>query len=104
MIAGQVLTTWWSLRGRSRRAAVPAGLLGVACLASLASGFFDGGLGHPGLEPGMAAYQAFLLVLTGVVGVLAAARAAQLAMLRPGHVARTSSSIATTHISKEKLP
>lgn len=47
--------------------------------ASLASGFFDGGLGHADLQPGMAAYQIFLLVITGVVGALAAARAAQLA-------------------------
>lgn len=75
MIAGQVVMTWWSVRGRSRWAAVPAVLLAVACLVSLASGFFDGGLGHAGLEPGMAAYQVLLLTVTGVVGVLAAARA-----------------------------
>ena len=79
MIAGQVVMTWWSVRGRSRWAAVPAGLLAVACLVSLASGFFDGGLGHAGLEPGMAAYQVFLLTVTGVVGVLAAARAKEVA-------------------------
>ena len=83
MIAGQVVMTWWSVRGRSRWAAVPAGLLAVACLVSLASGFFDGGLGHAGLEPGMAAYQVFLLAVTGVVGVLAAARATELATARP---------------------
>ena len=79
MIAGQMVMTWWSVRGRSRLAAVPAGLLAVACLVSLASGFFDGGLGHAGLKPGMAAYQVLLLLVTGVVGALAAARAAQLA-------------------------
>lgn len=79
MIAGQVVTTWLSVRGQRRRAAVPAGLLAVACLVSLASGFFDGGLGNTALEPGMAAYQVFLLSVTGVVGVLAAIRAAQLA-------------------------
>ncbi len=78
MIAGQVVTTWLAARGRSRPAAVPAGLLAVACLVSLASGFFDGGLGNTALEPGMAAYQAFLLAVTGVVGVLAAIRTYQL--------------------------
>ena len=82
MIAGQVVTTWWAVRGRSRWAAVPAGLLAVACLVSLASGFFDGGLGNTALEPGMAAYQAFLLSVTGVVGVLATIRATQLATAR----------------------
>jgi len=82
MIVGQVVTTWLSVRGRSRRAAVPAGLLAVACLVSLASGFFDGGLGNTALEPGMAAYQVFLLSVTGVVGVLAAIRAYQLASTR----------------------
>ena len=79
MIAGQVVMTWWSVRGRSRWAAVPAGLLAVACLVSLASGFFDGGLGHADLEPGMAACQVLLLAVTGVVGVLAAARAREVA-------------------------
>jgi hypothetical protein len=86
MIAGQVVTTWLSVRGRSRRAAVPAGLLAVACLVSLASGFFDGGLGNAALEPGMAAFQVFLLTVTGTVGLLAAIRAVQLA---------------TTHSNKE---
>ncbi len=78
MIAAQVLMTWMAVRGRRRRAAVPAGLLALACLVSVASGFFDGGLGNAALEPGMAAYQVFLLTVTGVVGVLAAVRAVQL--------------------------
>ena len=64
-------------------AAVPAGLLAVACLVSLASGFFDGGLGNTALEPGMAAYQVFLLAVTGVVGVLAAIRTTQLTTRHP---------------------
>jgi hypothetical protein len=79
MIVAQLLTTWAAVRGRRRRAAVPAGLLAVACLLSVMSGFFDGGLGNPALRPGMAAYQVFLLGVTGLVGVLAALRAAQLA-------------------------
>ena len=78
MIAAQVLMTWMAVRGRRRRAAIPAGLLALACLVSVASGFFDGGLGNAALEPGMAAYQVFLLAVTGVVGVLAAVRAVQL--------------------------
>ena len=78
MIAGQVIATWLSARSRSRAAAVSAGLLALACLVSLASGFFDGGLGHAGLEPGMAAYQVLLLAVTGVVGGLAAVRMVQL--------------------------
>ena len=78
MIAAQVLMTWMAVRGRRRRAAIPAGLLSLACLVSVASGFFDGGLGNAALEPGMAAYQVFLLAVTGVVGVLAAVRTVQL--------------------------
>ena len=78
MIAAQVLMTWMAVRGRRRRAAIPAGLLALACLVSVASGFFDGGLGNAALEPGMAAYQVLLLAVTGVVGVLAAVRAVQL--------------------------
>ncbi len=78
MIAAQVLMTWMAVRGRRRRAAIPAGLLALACLVSVASGFFDGGLGNAALEPGLAAYQVFLLTVTGVVGVLATVRAVQL--------------------------
>ena len=65
-------------RRLGRRAAIPAGLLALACLVSVASGFFDGGLGNAALEPGMAAYQVFLLTVTGMVGVLAAVRAVHL--------------------------
>ena len=78
MVAAQVLMTWLAVRGRRRRAAIPAGLLAVACLVSVASGFFDGGLGNAALQPGMAAFQVVLLAVTGVVGVLAAVRAGQL--------------------------
>jgi hypothetical protein len=78
MIAAQVLLTWVAVRGRRRRAAIPAGLLALSCLVSVASGFFDGGLGNAALEPGMAAYQVCLLAVTGVVGMLAAVRAVQL--------------------------
>ncbi len=103
MIAGQLVMTWWSVRGRSRLSAVPAGLLAVACLVSLASGFFDGGLGHAGLKPGMAAYQVFLLAVTGVVGALAAVRAAQLASPRRA-AALSPPSTATAHPTQENAP
>ena len=42
---------------------------------SVVSGFFDGGLGHDSLSPALVAFQVLLLTVTGVVGVLAAARA-----------------------------
>jgi hypothetical protein len=102
MIVGQVVLTVAAVRGRSRRAAVPAGLLAAACLVSLASGFFDGGLGHVGLEPGMAAYQAFLLAVTGVVGVLAAARTAQLSA-RPRAVPSTHVTTTPAHPTEENV-
>ena len=75
MIAGQVVLTWLALRLRSRWAALPAALLVLACLVSVASGFFDGGLGNDALTPAHSVFQAFLLAVTGVVGLLAAARA-----------------------------
>jgi MFS family permease len=79
MIVGQLLTAYLAVRYQRRWAAIPAGLLALACLVSAVSGFFDGGLGNDALEPGMAAFQVFLLVVTGVVGVLAAVRAVALA-------------------------
>ena len=75
MVAAQVLLTWLALRIPGRGAALPAGLLAAACLVSVVSGFFDGGLGHDSLSPALVAYQVLLLSVTGVVGVLAAARA-----------------------------
>ena len=75
MIGAQVVLTTLAVRLPGRRAAVPAGLLAAACLVSVVSGFFDGGLGNEKLTPALAAYQVFLLGVTGVVGVLAARRA-----------------------------
>jgi len=72
MIGAQVVLTVLAVRLEGRKAAVPAGLLSAACLVSVVSGFFDGGIGHEGLTPALAAYQTFLLAVTGVVGVLAA--------------------------------
>ena len=75
MIAVQVLLTWVAVRSQGRGAVVAAGLLATACLVSVASGFFDGGLGNDALSPGLAAFQALLLAVTGAVGVLALLRA-----------------------------
>ena len=72
MIVAQVVLTVLAVRLDGRRAAVPAGLLATACLVSVISGFFDGGLGNDELTTALAAYQTFLLTVTGVVGVLAA--------------------------------
>ena len=45
------------------------------CGVSVVSGFFDGGLGNDELTPALSAYQVLLLLVTGVVGVLAARQA-----------------------------
>ena len=95
MIAVQVLLTWGAVRGRARGAVVAAGLLATACLVSVASGFFDGGLGNDALSAGLAAYQVLLLTVTGAVGVVALVRlrevAAQKSAQKPSR-ARWSSS------------
>ena len=77
MIVGQVLLTWLATRSSRRSAAVAAGLLAAACLVSVVSGFFDGGLGNDELTPAPTAFQALLLAVTGVTGLLAAARAVE---------------------------
>ncbi len=74
MIAAQVALTWLVVRRRSR---VAAGLLATACLVSVASGFFDGGLGSDELGAGLSAFQVLLLTVTGAVGALALVLAAQ---------------------------
>ena len=83
MIAAQVLLTVVAVRGRRRAAVVAAGLLAAACLVSVASGFFDGGLANDRLGPGLVVFQAVLLTVTGVVGVLALLRAVRLARRVP---------------------
>ncbi|MFC7596054.1 hypothetical protein ACFQU3_12090 [Terrabacter sp. GCM10028922] len=45
---------------------------------SIASGFFDGGLGNTRLTGWLSAYQVVLLTVTGGVGVFAVLRARQL--------------------------
>ena len=77
MIVVQVLLTLVAVTSARWFAASAAGLLALACLVSVASGFFDGGLGNDALTPALSAYQVFLLAVTAVVGVLAARRAVE---------------------------
>jgi hypothetical protein len=78
MIAAQVLLVWLATRA-GRGAAVAAGLLATACLVSVVSGFFDGGLGNAELTTGLAVYQYWLLAVTTTVGLLALRRAVRAA-------------------------
>ena len=95
MIVGQVLLTWLATRTSRRSAAVAAGLLAVACLVSVVSGFFDGGLGNDELTPVLTAFQALLLAVTGVTGLLAAARAVEIT--RDRKRTRTSNLVPNDH-------
>jgi hypothetical protein len=82
MVIGQVLLTLVGVGAFPRLgpgwSAAASVLLALACLVSVASGFFDGGLGHRDLTPGLVGYQVFLLVVTASVGGLAAWRVAVL--------------------------
>jgi hypothetical protein len=82
MILVQVLLAAVAALAAGRRAAVAAGLLSVACLVSVVSGFFDGGIGNDALTPALSAYQVFLLAVTAVVGALAALRSVEALRLR----------------------
>ena len=75
MIVAQLLLVWLATRRLGRGAAVAASLLATACIVSVVSGFFDGGLGNEELTAGLAAYQYFLLAITTAVGGLAIRRA-----------------------------
>lgn len=81
MILAQLLLVWLGTRGRGWAAIAAAGLLAAACLVSVVSGFFDGGLGNAELTPGLAAFQYFLLAVTTSVGVLALGRLVSLVRL-----------------------
>jgi hypothetical protein len=75
MIAAQLLLVWLATRRAGRGAVMASALLATACLVSVVSGFFDGGLGNAELSAGLAAYQYFLLAVTTLVGGLAIRRA-----------------------------
>lgn len=79
MVLAQVVCTALAVTGRRRRAVVPAALLALACLVSVVSGFFDGGLGHAELNGLLVGFQVLLLTVTAAVGVCAAVRGRQLA-------------------------
>jgi hypothetical protein len=78
MMAVQTALTVLAVSSRRRWGAVPAVLLALACVLSVASGFFDGGLGNARLTGWLPAYQVVLLGVTGLVGVLAGRRARDL--------------------------
>jgi hypothetical protein len=78
MIALQVLLTARAVLATGWSAVAAAVLLALACLVSVVSGFFDGGLGNDALTPALSAYQVFLIVVTAVVGGLAARRAVEI--------------------------
>jgi hypothetical protein len=82
MIVAQVLLVLVATRWQNRWAVVAAVLLAVACLVSVVSGFFDGGLRNDELSTGLFAFQLALLAVTTVVGLLAAGRAATVVRLR----------------------
>ena len=77
-IIAQLVLVWLATRRAGRVAIVAASLLAAACLVSVVSGFFDGGLGNAELSPGLAAFQYFLLAVTTAVGLLAVGRAVTL--------------------------
>jgi len=74
MIAFQVVAVTAAVRSPRLPGRIAAGLLAAACAVSVASGFFDGGLGNAELTPALSAYQLLLLAVTAVVGVLGALR------------------------------
>ena len=76
MIVAQVVLVAVATWRVNRAAAIAAALLAVACLVSVVSGFFDGGLRNAELSTGLFAFQVLLLAVTAVVGVLGVARAA----------------------------
>ncbi|SDP36450.1 hypothetical protein SAMN04489867_2200 [Pedococcus dokdonensis] len=71
MVVAQLLLVWFATRRPGRGATVAAALLAAACLVSVVSGFFDGGLGNAELTTGLAAFQYWLLAVTTTVGLLA---------------------------------
>ena len=75
MIAAQALLTWIAVTRSTRAVVAACVLLALACFVSVLSGFFDGGLGNDALTPALSAYQAFLLAVTGLLGVAAVRRA-----------------------------
>jgi hypothetical protein len=72
MIAFQIGAFLLIRRGPSTLRWVAAGLLMLACVVSVLSGFFDGQLGRADLGAGERGFQVWLLVATGALGCAAA--------------------------------
>jgi hypothetical protein len=75
MIVVQILLVLVAVTRQGRAAVLAGGVLALACLVSVVSGFFDGGLANDSLDGPLVAFKVFLLLVTGVVGGLALARA-----------------------------
>jgi hypothetical protein len=83
MMAAQLVLGWLAARNvRPPVGLIAAVLLGLACLVSVISGFFDGALANDELSAGLVAWQVFLLTATAVVGVFAILRARALRRAR----------------------
>ena len=74
MIAAQISLGYAAGSCNRRVALIGSGLLAVALLASVVSGFFDGGYADDRFTAFERAYQLFLVAALTTVGVLAAAR------------------------------
>ena len=79
MMIAQLLLAWLAARNvRPPVGLIAAVLLGLACVVSVVSGFFDGGLANDSLSAALVGWQVLLLSVTAVVGWLAIAQARRL--------------------------
>ena len=87
MVVFQVVAVL-ALRRGGRLGRVAGVLLALACAVSLASGFFDGQLARADLSAGEVAFQVWLLVATGGLGVAAVLALAPAGRRAPGQNAK----------------
>jgi len=78
MMLGQLVAAWFASGRRRRPALVASALLGVVAPVCIVSGFYDGGYSDPARTGAHTAYQALLVGMLGVVGLLAARRVSRL--------------------------
>ena len=76
MIAFQIAAVTVAAGSRRSTGRVAAGLLALACGASVASGFFDGQLQRDDLTPAEVGFPVLLLALAGVATTVALTRPA----------------------------
>ncbi|WP_156971655.1 hypothetical protein [Knoellia flava] len=74
MMLGQLVAAWFASGRRRRPALVASALLALVAPVCIVSGFFDGGYSDPARTGAHTAYQAVLVTMLAVVGVLAARR------------------------------